>query len=214
MPSSELRLSDFLLKKKTMIWSVARFFLLWVLECSVLCVIYCHPVVLPVVPAATDWNLNLIPDKVGNNSRGVETNHTGLSSRQSPQYIDTYGGTEAQSKVNKLHFVEGAPSLRKGFNNKCTKEVNVVSLWRGLFNSNWFIIKRFPRENNYRIFFPQILQLWLRYGKKSRIRETKHLSTDADSSTDTTEGWTKNIRKPNFFEKVKKSSKTQKLKNV
>ena len=26
--------------------------------------------------------------------------------------------------------------------------------------------------------------------KKSRIREIKHLSTDADSSTDTTVGWT------------------------
>ena len=51
--------------------------------------------------------------------------------------------------------------------------------------------------------------------KKSRIRETKHLSTDADSSTDTTVvGWTKNTQKPNFFEKQKKSSKTQKLKNV
>ena len=50
--------------------------------------------------------------------------------------------------------------------------------------------------------------------KKSRIRETKHLSTDADSSTDTTVGWTKNTQKPNFFEKRKKSSKTQKLKNV
>ena len=50
--------------------------------------------------------------------------------------------------------------------------------------------------------------------KKSRIRETKHLSTDADSSTDSTVGWTKNTRKPNFFEKRKKSSKTQKLKNV
>ena len=50
--------------------------------------------------------------------------------------------------------------------------------------------------------------------KKSRIRETKHLSTDADNSTDTTVGWTKNTRKPNFFEKGKKSSKTQKLKNV
>ena len=46
--------------------------------------------------------------------------------------------------------------------------------------------------------------------KKSRIRETKHLSTDADSSTDTTVGWTKNTPKPNFFEKRKKSSKTQK----
>ena len=50
--------------------------------------------------------------------------------------------------------------------------------------------------------------------KKSRIRETKHLSTDADSSTDTTVGWTKNSRKPKFFEKRKKSSKTQKLKNI
>ena len=49
---------------------------------------------------------------------------------------------------------------------------------------------------------------------KSRIRETKHLSTDADSSTDTTVGWTKNTQKPNFFEKRKKSSKTQKLKTA
>ena len=40
--------------------------------------------------------------------------------------------------------------------------------------------------------------------KKSRIRETKHLSTDADSSTDTKVGWTKNSQKPNFFEKQKK----------
>ena len=52
------------------------------------------------------------------------------------------------------------------------------------------------------------------YPKKSRIRETKHLSTDADSSTDTAVGWTKNTQKPKFFEKRKKSSKTQKLKNV
>ena len=52
------------------------------------------------------------------------------------------------------------------------------------------------------------------FGKKSRIRETKNLSTDADSSTDTTVGWTKNSRKPNFFEKRKKSSKTQKLKTA
>ena len=35
--------------------------------------------------------------------------------------------------------------------------------------------------------------------KKSRIRETKNLSTDADSSTDTTVGWTKNTQKPKFF---------------
>ena len=51
-------------------------------------------------------------------------------------------------------------------------------------------------------------------GEKSRIRETKHLSADADSSTDTTVWWTKNTQKPDFFEKRKKSSKTQKLKNV
>ena len=37
------------------------------------------------------------------------------------------------------------------------------------------------------------------FNKKSRIRETKNLSTDADSSTDTTVGWTKNTQKPNFF---------------
>ena len=46
--------------------------------------------------------------------------------------------------------------------------------------------------------------------KKSCIGETKHLLTDADSSTDTTIGWTKNTQQPNFFEKWKKSSKTQK----
>ena len=43
--------------------------------------------------------------------------------------------------------------------------------------------------------------------KKSRIRETKHLLTDADSSTDTTVGWTKNSQKPNFFEKRKNHPK-------
>ena len=45
--------------------------------------------------------------------------------------------------------------------------------------------------------------------KKSRIRETKHLSTDADSNTDTILGWTKNTPKPDFFEKQKKSLKMQ-----
>ena len=40
--------------------------------------------------------------------------------------------------------------------------------------------------------------------KKSRIRETKHLSTDAYSSTDAIGGWTKNTQKPDFFEKWKK----------
>ena len=50
--------------------------------------------------------------------------------------------------------------------------------------------------------------------KKSRIRETKHPSTDADSSNDVIGGWTKNTPKPDFFEKQKKSPKTQKLRNV
>ena len=36
-----------------------------------------------------------------------------------------------------------------------------------------------------------------------KIRETKHIWTDADSSTNTTVGWTKNTRKPNFFENQK-----------
>ena len=37
--------------------------------------------------------------------------------------------------------------------------------------------------------------------KKSRIRETKHLSTDADSSTDAIGGWTKakSATTKNFF---------------
>ena len=53
---------------------------------------------------------------------------------------------------------------------------------------------------------------WI-YFKKSRIQETKHLSADADSSTDAIEGLTKNTPKPNFFEKRKKiiqNAKTQK----
>ena len=50
--------------------------------------------------------------------------------------------------------------------------------------------------------------------EKSRIRETKHLSTDADSSTDAIGGWTKNTPKPDLKKKRIKSSKTQKLKNV
>ena len=46
--------------------------------------------------------------------------------------------------------------------------------------------------------------------KKSRIRETKHLSTDADSSTDAIGWWTKNTQKPNFFEKRKKNHQKRK----
>ena len=46
--------------------------------------------------------------------------------------------------------------------------------------------------------------------KKSRIRETKHLSTDADSSTDAIGGWTKNTPKPDFFEKRQKNHSKRK----
>ena len=48
--------------------------------------------------------------------------------------------------------------------------------------------------------------------KKSHLWETKHLSTNADNSTNTTVGWTKNTQEPNLFEKQKKSSKTQQIK--
>ena len=50
--------------------------------------------------------------------------------------------------------------------------------------------------------------------KKSRIRETSNLSTDADSSTDATLGWTKHTQKPKKNLKRKKSSRTEKLKNI
>ena len=48
-----------------------------------------------------------------------------------------------------------------------------------------------------------------RIQKKSRIRD---LSTDADSSTDTTDGWTKNTqpKKKLKTEKITKNGKTQK----
>ena len=40
--------------------------------------------------------------------------------------------------------------------------------------------------------------------KKSSIREKNQLLTNADSSTDTTVGWTKNTPKPDFFCKMEK----------
>ena len=50
------------------------------------------------------------------------------------------------------------------------------------------------------------------YFKKSRIRETSNLSSDADSSTDTTVRWTKNTQKPKEIktEKIIQNAKTQK----
>ena len=53
------------------------------------------------------------------------------------------------------------------------------------------------------------------YFFKFRIREAKHLSNDADSSTNTTVWWTKNTKKKHFFFFFqKKSSEAQKFKNV
>ena len=46
--------------------------------------------------------------------------------------------------------------------------------------------------------------------KKSRIWETSNLSTDGDSSTYTTVGWTKNTQKPNKILKRKKNNSKQK----
>ena len=50
-----------------------------------------------------------------------------------------------------------------------------------------------------------------RRSKKSRIRETSNLSTDADRSTDTTVGWTKNAQKPK--KKLKNGKNYPKRKN-
>ena len=49
--------------------------------------------------------------------------------------------------------------------------------------------------------------------KKSRLRETKHLSNNADSSTDTTVGWTKNTQNPIFW-KNRKFIQNAKKQNV
>ena len=50
-------------------------------------------------------------------------------------------------------------------------------------------------------FAPQKTQFLDLHQEKSRIRETKHLSTDADSSTDAIGGWTKakSATKKTFF---------------
>ena len=50
--------------------------------------------------------------------------------------------------------------------------------------------------------------------KKSQLRETKHLSTDADSSTDTTVGWTKNTPKTEFIENGKTQKRIEICKNL
>ena len=47
--------------------------------------------------------------------------------------------------------------------------------------------------------FRILFSLLRRSEEKSHIRETKHILTYADSSTDTTVGWTKNTQKPDFF---------------
>ena len=73
------------------------------------------------------------------------------------------------------------------------------------------VSKKWTRANI--LSFNRLIQMCTKF-LKSCIRETKHLLTDVDSSTDTKIGWTNNTQKPDFFEKRKKSSITQKLKNV
>ena len=75
-------------------------------------------------------------------------------------------------------------------------------------SSSFFSSSRLSSVLGWKVQFMQFL--W----QKSRIRETLNLLTNADSSTDTTVGWTKNTPKPKFIEWQKKSSKTEKLKNV
>ena len=59
-------------------------------------------------------------------------------------------------------------------------------------------------------------KIFLKVIQRFGIRETSNLTTDADSSTKTTVGWTKNTQKPKIknTQKLKKLSKTEKLKNV
>ena len=63
-------------------------------------------------------------------------------------------------------------------------------------------------------FLPKNTKYRRHLHKKSRIRETKHLSTDADSSTDTAVGWTKNTAKPNLFDEQKNHPKRKNSKRL
>ena len=61
--------------------------------------------------------------------------------------------------------------------------------------------------------FSRVWSVYLMKVEKSRIRETKHLSTAADSNTNTIVWWTKKTPKPDFFfltGKITKNTKTQK----
>ena len=108
-----------------------------------------------------------------------------------------------------------------------------VTVWQGLYclglavshnvpdyaKQPWQALECISQQMNqciatYTAALKEHLHIFSRHQKKSRIRETKHLSTDADSSTDAIGGWTKNTPKPDFPEKRKKSPKTQKLRSV
>ena len=60
--------------------------------------------------------------------------------------------------------------------------------------------KKYPNFSKIFFIFKYIffLNFVVSPNEKSRIQETKHLLTDADSSTDTTVGWLKNTQKPVF----------------
>ena len=64
----------------------------------------------------------------------------------------------------------------------------------------------------YWVFSPKVIKITFDQ-EKSHTQETKHISTDAKSSTDDIGGWTKNTEKPFFFlngKKIIQNAKTQK----
>ena len=65
-----------------------------------------------------------------------------------------------------------------------------------------------------KIFFLIFFLVFGYFLKKSRIRETLNISTDADSSTDTTVRWTKNTQKPKKKLKTEKIIQNGKTQNV
>ena len=107
-------------------------------------------------------------------------------------------------------------ALLEGLHKQSTLVKSIMST-RKLWLAKWGFFWVLRKASAYKLIFLDktvtlVNSKKSKHPKKFRIRETKHISTDADRSTDTTEGWTKNTPKLFFFEKRKTSSKTQKLK--
>ena len=97
---------------------------------------------------------------------------------------------ECEEEV-KLQFLENYENVVLIQKKSCIRETLNLLTNRITINMNFFQI--------YLIFFKEIKKNFSRCLKKFHIRETKHLSINADSSTDTTVGWTKNTQKTDFF---------------